>query len=368
MPATKLTPSYSTPLRVLAAIAVLGLVVVSCSSAVATPNDALVGDQYAVGQHGMLDAWGASQGDGAVIAIIDTGIDLNHPDLADRIVPRWDWVDDDDTPDDLNGHGTHVAGSAAAICNNDIGVIGMAPEAKIMPLKVLGADGSGNSDDIAEAIRWAADNGADVINLSLGGSSDLLGRLYNKVDPTNEAIEYADEKGVVVIAAAGNDDTFLTAYNIETPVLVVNASNEIGETARFSNFGDPRAVSAAGARIISTAPTYPTTIWPNGSEGYEYLDGTSMASPHVAGIAALLVASGVQSPERIRDTLVSTASNPDNDPLLGAGIVRADRALSSGPSPLVWVAIVVLILMAVVVLMRRRRSATPPSANDVDAS
>ena len=296
-----------------------------------------------------------------MIAIIDTGIDLEHPDLKDNIVPGWDWVDDDDTPNDENGYGTHVAGSAAAIGNNSIGVIGMAPRAKIMPLKVLGADGSGNSEDIAEAIIWAVDNGADVINLSPGGSSDLAGRIYNKVDPTNAAIAEADRRGVVVIAASGNDDTLLTAYNTETPVLVVNASNEVGETARFSNFGDPRAVSAPGATILSTAPTYRTTIWPRGSDGYEELDGTSMASPHVAGIAALMVGRG-DSPRGIRDNLIDTAFNPTNDSLLGAGIVQADTAVqrSTRFEASLGILIVLLILGGVasgVVAWQRRRNA-----------
>lgn len=332
------------------------LLLTACVGAASEPDDPLAPDQYAVGQHEMLGAWGASTGDGVVIAIIDTGIDMDHPDLADRIVPGHDWVDDDNIPNDENGHGTHVAGSAAAIGNNGVGVIGMAPDARIMPLRVLAADGSGNSDDIAEAIRWAADNGADVINLSLGGSSSLLGRIYNKVDPTNEAIEYANDKGVVVVAAAGNDDTFLTAYNTETPVLVVNATNQLGETARFSNFGDPRAVSAAGARIISTAPTYPTTIWPQGSDGYEELDGTSMASPHVAGIAALMVASGDRSPAQIRDRLIDTAANPSNDPLLGAGIVQADKAVGAGLNPAVWSVSLLIVVLVVFMVVRRPRS------------
>lgn len=332
----------------------LGLVLAACAPA-SEPNDPLAGDQYAIDQHSMLGAWGISKGEDVVIAIIDTGIDLDHPEFEGKLVQGHDWIDDDDTPNDENGHGTHVAGTAAALGNNDIGVIGMAPEAKIMPLKVLGPRGAGNSEDIAEAIRWAADNGADVINLSLGGSSDLLGRIYNKVDPSNEAILYANTKGVVVVAAAGNDDTFLTAYNLETPVIVVNASNEVGQTARFSNFGDPRAVTAAGARIISTAPTYPVTIWPDGSDGYEVLDGTSMASPHVAGIVGLMVASGDRSLERIQDRLINTASNPDNDPLLGAGIVNAQAAVARGIQPLIWLLVLVVAFAALFTFFSTRR-------------
>jgi subtilisin family serine protease len=315
-------------LRLIAVSALLAVAVAGCSrgTGYSADNDPLAEAQYALGQHQLEEAWEFASGEGVVIAIVDTGVDLDHPDLKDRLVPGYDFVDDDDQPDDLNGHGTHVAGSAAAIGNNGIGVIGMAPEASIMPIKVLAANGSGEVQDVADGIRWAVDHGADVINLSLGGSSNLLGRIFNKVDPTNEAIAYAEDRGAVVIAAAGNDNAYLTAFNLETPVVVVNATNELGKSARFSNFGDPRAVSAAGARILSTAPTYPTTIWPDGSEGYEYLDGTSMASPHVAGIAALMVDAGIGPPSVIRDRLVQTAVNVDGDPLLGAGIVQADEA------------------------------------------
>lgn len=340
--------------RSLTLLIAIGLVTAACAPA-SEPNDPLAADQYAISQHNLLGAWGIATGEDVVIAVIDSGIDLDHPEFEGKLVQGRDWIDDDDSPNDENGHGTHVAGIAAATGNNQLGVIGMAPEAKIMPLRVLGPLGAGNSEDIAEAIRWAADHEADVINLSLGGSSDLLGRLYNKVDPTNEAILYANSKGVVVVAAAGNDDTFLTAYNLETPVIVVNASNEAGEAARFSNFGDPRAVSAAGARIISTAPTYPVTIWPDGSDGYETLDGTSMAAPHVAGIVALMMASGDRSVERIQDRLVSTASNSDNDPLLGAGIVNAQAAVARGFQPLMLLAVLILAFIALFAFASRSR-------------
>lgn len=309
------------------ALLLLALVASGCSDTELVLDDPLGDDQYAIDIHGMREAWETATGDGVTIAIIDTGIDLDHPDLKDHIVRGYDFVNDDRQPDDENGHGTHVAGSAAAIGGNGIGVIGMAPQAKIMPLKVLAGDGTGNSEDIAEAIRWAIDNGADVINLSLGGTSDLLGRIYNKLDPSNEAIQEAVDAGVVVVAASGNDSTFLKAYNAETPVVIVNASNELGRHAIFSNFGDPRALSASGARILSTAPTYPTDIWPEGSSsGYEYLDGTSMASPHVAGIAALLVEQGATVQE-IWAAFADTAVVPEDAVLLGAGIIQADLAL-----------------------------------------
>ncbi len=305
-------------------VALAGLVLAACGAR-GTP-DPLAEQQYAIGQLGMKDAWKKSKGEGVVVAIIDTGVDLDHPDLAANLVEGYDFVDDDSTPQDLNGHGTHVAGTVAAIADNGIGVTGMAPEAKIMPLRVLDGKGFGTSEDVAEAIDFAVEHGADVINLSLGGSSALLGRIYNKVDPANQAIVAADKAGVVVVAAAGNDATFLTAFNPETPVIVVNATNEAGTSALFSNFGDPRAVSAPGARIISTAPTSPTTLWLDGTNGYAYLDGTSMACPHVAGVAALMSTTDA-TPAEIRAALVETAVNPQEAPFLGAGIVQADDAL-----------------------------------------
>ena len=311
--------------RGIAALAALTLLLVGCGRQ--DGPDPLAEQQYAIDQLQMTAAWQQTRGEDIVVAVVDTGVDLRHPDLADRLVDGYDFVDDDRRPDDQNGHGTHVAGSVAAVGDNGRGVIGMAPEAKIMPLKVLDAEGVGDPAAVADAIRYAVANGADVINLSLGGSGDLLGRLFSNVDPANVAILEAEAAGVTVIAAAGNDATYITAFNPNVPLLVVNASNELQTSARFSNFGDPRAVSAPGARIISTAPTYRSTIWPDGSEGYEYLDGTSMAAPHAAGVAALLATTGA-SPAQIREAMIDTAVNPQQVGFLGAGIIQADAALA----------------------------------------
>lgn len=316
-------PGLGLPSRLLG-LALAALLLAACGGR--SNADPLAENQYAIDQLGMRDAWRQTKGEGTVVAVIDTGADLDHPDLKANLVAGYDFVDDDSTPQDLNGHGTHVAGTVAAVADNGIGVTGMAPEAKIMPLRVLDGKGFGTSEDVAAAIDFAVDHGADVINLSLGGSSALLGRIYNKVDPANQAIVAADKAGVVVVAAAGNDATFLTAFDPETPVLVVNATNEAGTSALFSNFGDPRAVSAPGARILSTSPTTPTAIWPDGTNGYSYLDGTSMACPHVAGVAALMSTTDA-TPAEIREALIDTAVNPQEVPFLGAGIVQADDAL-----------------------------------------
>jgi subtilisin family serine protease len=293
----------------------------------AQAEDPLRWEQWGHDELHLDEAWETSTGEGVVIAILDSGIDLNHPDLVDKLVPGWDFIENDDQPQDENGHGTHVAGIAAATTNNGIGIAGAAPDSKIMPVRVMNAIGTGSPDVIATAIVWAADHGADVINLSLGGNTDLLSRIF-KSGPMNQAIIDATNKGVVVVAAAGNDDTFIQAYRSDVPVIVVNASNEGDIPAQFTNWGDPRAVTAPGTRILSTAPTYPTWIWKTGTDGYEELDGTSMAAPYVAGVAALLVATRRgDSPTEIIDTLIETAQNPNDDPRLGAGIVNADRAV-----------------------------------------
>jgi subtilisin family serine protease len=301
--------------------------VVGCGIPVSAP-DPLLDEQYAVAQMRLPEAWESATGQGVTIAIIDSGVDLDHPDLEAKLDRGRDFVDGDREPDDENGHGTHVAGIAAAATDNGIGIAGAAPDARILPVRVLDADGSGDPAAIAEAIRWSAAEGADVINLSLGGSSDLLGRLY-KNGPMNQAITDVVADGVVVVAAAGNDSTFLQSYRAGVPVIVVNASNELALPAGFSNFGDPRAITAPGARILSTAPLGPTTIWPEGTDGYDVLSGTSMASPYVAGVAALLVEQGL-GPREIWDVLVATTVDPNGVFVLSAGLVDAAAAVAGG--------------------------------------
>ena len=271
-------------------------------------------------------AWRTATGDGVVIAVIDTGIDGTHPDLAGRLVPGIDLVDGGYRAVDPHGHGTHVAGIAAAATGNDTGISGAAPGAVIMPVRVLGADGTGSDDVIGAGIDWAAANGAHVINLSLG-ESGFAARL-SEGGPLNAAIRRAHERGAVVVAAAGNDAVRERAYRIGVPVLVVNTSTESGEAASFTNTGDLRAVGAPGQDIWSTVPTAPTTLHPEGSDGYAALDGTSMAAPLVAAVAALLIDDGVPSAE-VAAGIASTAGNPAGDPALGAGIVDAARALAA---------------------------------------
>lgn len=309
--------------RVLAMAAVL--IVAGCSS---EQPDPLEPQQWAVPAIKLPAAWEKAKGDDVVIAIVDTGVDLDHPDLKDKIVDGYDFVSDDDDPMDQNGHGTHVAGIAAAVTENGVGIAGAAPNAKIMPVRVLGTVGSGDQETIVRGIKWAADHGAKVINMSLG-ETGLMSRLL-KGGVLNPAIQYAYSKGAVVVAAAGNEGTAKQPYKPTTQVLVVGASDAQGQPASFSNFGAQDAVSAPGVKILSTLPTYKTPETLKNTTGYGALDGTSMAAPYVSGLAALLVGQG-KTPDQAMAAIRTTAVNPSKDLRLGLGVVNALGAVTTAP-------------------------------------
>ncbi|WP_408009872.1 S8 family peptidase [Pseudalkalibacillus sp. A8] len=255
--------------------------------------------QYAPQKIGAEEAWDVTLSDPSVkIAVIDTGVDYNHPDLNGKVLQGYDFVDDDNDAIDENEHGTHVAGIAAANTDNGEGIAGLAPEASILPVRVLDADGSGSLDDVAQGIRYAADQGAQVINLSLGGKigSQTL----------EEAVNYAWEQGSVVVAAAGNESTPLPSYPAYYEnAIAVAATDQDDALAYFSNYGTWVDIAAPGVDIYSTIP--------NG--GYASYSGTSMASPVVAGVAGLLAAQG-KNAKQIRAALEDTA-----DELTGTGIL-----------------------------------------------
>ncbi|MER5306801.1 S8 family serine peptidase [Streptomyces sp. NPDC002773] len=318
---TTATLTALTALAALAAVTVTG-----CGSDDDDKPDPMRGQQWGIDALKLPDAWKTSQGEDSVIAVVDTGVDLDHPDLKGRLVDGYDFVDNDDEPKDMNGHGTHVAGIAAAHTDNGIGVAGGGPGAKIMPVRVLGADGSGTNANITKGIVWAADHGAHVINLSLG-ESGLMARLL-KGGVLNQAISHAVGKGAVVVAAAGNDSTVLQPYKIDTPVLVVNAADRSGKPATFTNFGAQNAVSAPGVDILSTLPTYTVKETLKNTSGYGKLSGTSMASPYVSAVAALLHHQGL-SPDAVMKTIRDSAANPGNLAKLGLGNVDAAAAVKS---------------------------------------
>ncbi|MBD2091972.1 peptidase S8 [Microcoleus sp. FACHB-1515] len=288
------------------------------------PNDPDYAKQWNLRSINVESAWNETHGQGVTVAVIDTGISP-VPDLENtKIVAGYDFVSDREDATDDNGHGTHVAGTIAQSTNNEFGVAGIAYEAALMPLKVLGAGGGGTVADIAEAIRFAADHGADVINMSLGGGGDT--------DLMREAIDYAHSKGVVIVAAAGNANSNAAAYPARYPnVIAVSALDPAGQKAEYSNYGAGVDIAAPGGGGTTEADgILQNTIDPQTGESvFTSLQGTSMAAPHVAGVAALIKASGVQEPEAIAQILKQSARPIKDDELnyFGAGQLDADAAV-----------------------------------------
>ncbi len=287
------------------------------------PNDPLYGKQWNLRSINVEAAWQETKGSGVTVAVIDTGV-TRVPDLQKtEFAAGYDFVNDRTLATDDNGHGTHVAGTIAQSTNNDYGVAGIAYEANVMPLKVLDAYGSGTVADIAEAIKFAADNDADVINMSLGGGgeSQLM----------KEAIEYAYNKGVVIIAAAGNSNQNAAGYPARYPrVIGVSALDASGEKAPYSNFGAGVDISAPGGSTAGgneAGGILQNTIDAETGESiFAAFQGTSMASPHVAGVAALIKAMGVEDPEQIANVLKESSRAIEQDPLNHFGSGQLDAA------------------------------------------
>lgn len=288
------------------------------------PNDPLYSKQWHMQRVNVESAWSYSVGRGVTVAVIDTGIacddhghfhkvsDLNQTEC----VPGYNFVDKNEHANDDHGHGTHVAGTIAQSTNNGIGGVGIAFGAKLMPVKVLSGSGSGTSAGVAAGIHWAADNGAQVLNLSLGGPmpSGVIKR----------AVNYARKQGAIVIAAAGNNGAKV-GYPAGYPgVIAVSATDNNDKLASFSSRGPEITIAAPGVEVVQN------TICDDGRnecEEFPAWRGTSMASPHVAGVAALFVGMGVTNPDDIEHHLTSTAkkiSNSEESHLYGAGLVQAD--------------------------------------------
>jgi serine protease len=264
---------------------------------VPTGSDPHRSQQWDFAKMRVAEAWQKSTGTGVVVAVIDTGVDSTHPDLGANVLRGYDAVTNKaGTVTDGNGHGTHVAGTIAAVTGNGLGISAVAPHARILPVKVLSDDGSGYSSDTAEGIVWAADNGAKVINMSLGGPS--------RSPAVTNAVAYARSKGVTVVAAAGNErqDGSPTSYpGADEGVIAVAATTSADTFAPYSNAGSYVDVAAPGSAIIST---YPQKL----GQAYASLNGTSMASPHVAAVAALLKAYQPSlTPDQIESALEKSA-------------------------------------------------------------
>ncbi len=274
-------------------------------------------------------AWDVTKGDaGTVIAIVDSGVDMTHPELASKVVSTGhDFANDDDDATDDVWHGTHVAGIAAADTNNSVGIAGVAWNCRILPVKVTDANGDGFYSWIIDGIIWAADQGADVINVSLGGTEP---------DPfLEDACKYAHDRGAVVVAAAGNDGIARVQYPAayDDYVLAVAASDYDDAIADFSSFGPEVDVAAPGVWILGPVPQ-----WYAGEGFLPYLfgSGTSMSAPHVAGMAALIKSAKPGLPvddimKVIRYTAddINRTTHPGRDDHAGYGRINMTRALAA---------------------------------------
>jgi len=308
--------------------------------AIATvPNDAYyAGYQWNMSHIGLETAWDTTTGSSSItIAIVDSGVDSTHPDLSSKVVAGYDFVNDDSDPSDDEGHGTHVAGIAAAETNNNHGVAGVSWGSKIMPIKALGSDGLGSYIQIASGIYWAADNGADIINLSLGGESPSF--------ILEDAVNYAHSAGCLLVAAAGNESgPVLYPAGYDDYVMAVGAVGDQDELASYSNTGPSLDVAAPGGNPTDSSDSDPnhwiaSTYWQGSGYSYVMVAGTSQACPHVAGLAALVWSvNAALTNDEVQSIIETTAvdlGSPGWDETFGWGRIDAAAAVAaaSGSTP-----------------------------------
>lgn len=282
------------------------------------PNDPFFSQQWYLARMRIPAAWQLTQGDNNVIvAVVDTGVEAGHPDLAGRLVPGWNIIANNADTWDPEGHGTLVAGEIAAVTDNNEGVAGVTWQGRIMPVRVMDASGYGYDSDIAAGIIWAVDHGARVINLSLGAPQ------YSQT--LHDAVAYATGKGAVVVAASGNEYSWGVDYPAAYPeVLAVGASDENDRVAPFSNYGLELDVVAPGTNIIGLAP----------GNRYAQGNGTSMATPLASGLAALIMAQRPgASISEVQQSIAFSADDIEGkgwDLQSGYGRLNAWQALQSG--------------------------------------
>ncbi|CAN5529438.1 S8 family peptidase [soil metagenome] len=276
-----------------------------------TPDDPRFSDQWGLMKAEFSGAWDDARGKGARIAVVDSGIYSNHPDIG-KVVAQNDFVEGDAVADDNFGHGTHVASIAGALTSNDRGVAGGCPKCRLLIAKVIGPTGETTDSKIVEGIGWSVNHGADVVNLSLSGpaGSTVLKATVND----------ASARGAVVVAAAGNERTAKRQYPAAyRAAIAVSATNRRDKLARFSSRGDWVDLAGPGTNILST----------RAGGGYGEMSGTSMSAPFVSALAGLLASQGMHA-NQIRRRMEATAADlgpKGADPYYGHGRIDANRAV-----------------------------------------
>ena len=296
-------------------------------------NDPKTGPQYSLDRMRVRDAWAFSTGGPGKVAVLDTGVDFGHPDFTGRIPPGHDFVNNDDDASDDNGHGTWVAGIIAANANDGIGIAGISWQDTILPVKIMNANGTGDTSDLTSGIVWATDHGASVINMSVGGFP------YSQY--VHDAVRYAWNHDVVLVGAAGNNATDGQFFPASYPeVISVSATQTDDEFTFWSNYGPDVDVSAPGASILTTncQVCKPVEQDVSGDHRYTYISGTSFAAPNVAGVVALIrgrwqTMTAAQVVDRLKST-VDDLGYPGWDRRYGHGRVNALRAVG-GSSPVI---------------------------------
>jgi subtilisin family serine protease len=318
---------------------VLGVALLLLAGPAWAETDPYRPQQWALDRIGAPAAWEVARGAGQVVAVIDSGVDLEHPDLADQLfrdasgaVVGRDFVDGDDDPRDLNGHGTMVAGVVAAATDNGFGVAGVAPDARIMPIRVLDEKGEGFGDDVDKAIRWAVDHGATVVNLSLESDEVALTGVGGRLAAPAAAVRYAWDRGVVVVAAAGNSGSDFTDYPASSPIVLVGATDRADRRTDFSDAGRDDLLMAPGVDIVSTwCRPRESPVCDLQTHNFGVAEGTSFAAPHVAGALAVLRSTGLGPAEavaRLRET-ARDLGPAGRDPETGYGLIDLAAAVGT---------------------------------------
>lgn len=290
-----------------------------------TPDDPVIRQQWALRNIQAFDAWDITTGADITIAILDTGVSDSHPELKGRVLDGYDFYNNRPDAGDDEGHGTYTAGVAAAEGNNGVGIAGVCWSCKILPVKVLGSRGDGDDATIAQGIRWAADQGARIISMSLGGTVDT--------QVLREAVDYARSRNVLVIAASGNGQargnrpSYPAAYS---DVLAVSATDGSDTVTGFSTTGDFVDISAPGVGVWST-------VWTPSGDSYAAANGTSAACPYVAGAAALILSLRPElNADQLMQVLTRSADDrgaPGKDPEHGFGRLNLFRAVQLASDP-----------------------------------